>query len=504
MKSGYSMLYCRTIVFLILVAAFAAQGQQANSPVSSIESLIRSKEYDEALEATKSALLKTPNDHRLWTLDGIVLSIEGRNQDALNAFDRALKLSPNDPAALRGEVQLLYPAQEKRAIPLLERILKADPKDETAHEMLATIEKRGGNCQAAIAHFQLSSEATNTHPASLEAYGYCLVHTGQSEKAIPVFEQLGALLPGRSYPQFDLAVLLVQTKQYAAAVKVIEPLLATDQSDPELLSLASQAYEAVGDTPKAVSVLRQAIVLSPENANYYNAFVVLCLDHESFQVGIDMLDAGLQRITDDPSLYVSRGLLYAQLAQYDKAEADFNMAERLDSRQSLSAYAKDIVELQRDMEDKSHPDKALTETRAQLRAHPDSALLHFLLAKLLVYQESGTDAKVSNEAITSAIIAVKLKPDLVEARDLLASMYTRSAQYSLAIEQCRLALKYSPSDTTAIYHLIVALRHSEHPEQRAEIPALVKRLSELQQASRQQQTDRKRFQLIEQQAVPEQ
>jgi tetratricopeptide (TPR) repeat protein len=449
-------------------------------------------------------LRQTPNNARLLTLEGIIFAIKGSNQDALNAFDKALKSSPADLAALKGEIQIFYQTQDKRAIPLLERILKADPNDETAHEMLATLEKKRGNCQAAISNFLLSSQVIGAHPGSLEAYGYCLVQTGQLENAIPVFRQLAALLPQRAYPQFDLAVLLVDTEQYDAALKVLEPLLSADQSDAELLSLASQAYESVGDTPKAVSTLRQAIVLSPDNANYYNTFVVLCLDHDSFQVGIDMLNAGLQRITDDPSLYVSRGLLYAQLAQYDKAEADFNMAERLDSRQSLSAYAKDIVELQRDMADKNHPDKALSETRVQLRAHPDSALLHFLLAKLLVYQESDTAAKVSSEAVASALTAVKLKPDLVEARDLLASMYTRSGQYKLAIEQCRLALRYSPSDQTAIYHLIVVLRHSDKASERAEIPALVKRLSELQQATRQQQTDRKRFQLMEQSPTPAQ
>jgi hypothetical protein len=39
------------------------------------------------------------------------------------------------------------------------------------------------------------------------------------------------------------------------------------------LSLASEAYESAGDTPKAVSLLRQAIVLSPENASFYNALL---------------------------------------------------------------------------------------------------------------------------------------------------------------------------------------------------------------------------------------
>lgn len=491
------MFHIRRAVLFVLGAALVAQGQQTKVSISSIQSLIRSQEYDQALQLTKSALRETPNDFRLWTLEGIVLSIEGSNSDALKAFDKALSLSPNYTAALKGEVQLLYQTRDKRAIPLLGKILKTDPKDETAHEMLAMLEKMQGNCQIAIGHFLLSAEVSGTHPDSLEAYGYCLLQTKQPQKAIPVFEQLAALLPQRTYPKYDLAVLLVETKQDDAALKVLEPLLAADPSDPDILSLASEAYEATGDTSKAVSLLRQAIVLSPANANYYNAFGVLCLDHESFQVGIDMIDAGLQRISDDPSLYISRGLLYAQLAEYDQAEADFKTAERLDSAQSLSSYAMDLAELE-----KNHPDKALLEVRSQLRAHPDSPMHHYLLAKLLEKGGSDDTRGASREAINSALAAVRLKPDFVEARDLLASLYLGSGQYRLAIEQCQLALQYAPTDQSALYHLIMALRHSGESGQREKIQALVKRLSESQQASRQQDTDKKRFKLVEQQPEP--
>lgn len=492
------------VMLLLLGTSFVALGQQTKASIESIESLIRSQEYDQALEMSKLALHQTPNDFRLWTLQGIILSIKGGNHDAIDAFQKALSLSPNYPAALKGEVQLLYQARDERAIPLLEKILKADPKDETAHEMLANLEEKEGNCQVAIDHFLLSTEAIRTHPGSLEAYGNCLAQTKQPQKAIPIFEQLAALLPGSTYPKYDLAVLLAEAKQNDAALKILEPLLTPDQADPDILSLASQAYEAVGDTPKAAPLLRQAIVLNPANADYYVAFAALCLDHDSFEIGIDMMNAGLLRISNDPSLYISRGLLYAQIADYDKAEADFNAAERLDSGQSLSVYTKDIVKIQRDMSDKTHPEKALSlsDIRTQLKDHPDSAFLHFLLAKLLADEKTGTQSAVSGEAMKSALLAVKLKPDFVQARNLLASMYMSSGQYGVAIEQCRHVLEYAPTDRSALYHLIIALRHSGQSGQRDEIQALVKRLSDLQQISLQQETARKRFKLLEQQPDP--
>ena len=210
-------------VLLIACGSLVAQGQQGNSSVASIESLIRSQQYDQALQATKSKLSETPGDFRVWTLQGIVYSLKGSVSDAQAAFEHALRLSPTYTPALKGEVQLLYPSGDKRAIPLLERIVKADPGDKTAHEMLAMLEKKQGDCKASTAEFVLSGEGIGSHPESLEAYGYCLAQLKQFDKAIPVFEQLVALLPDRAYPKYDLAVILVETKQSDAALKILEP-----------------------------------------------------------------------------------------------------------------------------------------------------------------------------------------------------------------------------------------------------------------------------------------
>jgi tetratricopeptide (TPR) repeat protein len=484
--------------FIIAGGILVAHGQQTNIPQSSvtrIEALIRSRDLNQALQVTKSGLAETPSDFRLWTLEGIIFSMKGSSPDALAAFDKALRISPGYVPALKGEVQFLYQSGDKRALPLLNAILKTDPNDRTAHEMLAMLEEKQGDCHNAGAQFLLSGDVIGTHPASLEAYGYCLAQLKEYEKVIPVFQQLVALLPDRTYPKYDLAVILVMNKQNEAALKVLEPLLTSDQQDTDILSLASEAYEATGDTPKAVSLLRQAIVLSPTTADYYVAFASLCLDHDSFQVGIDMIDAGLQRIPNYPSLYLSRGLLYAQLAQYDRAEADFEKVEQLDSSGNLSFYAVDLTEMQ-----KNNPDQALAKVRVQLKTHPDSPLLNLLLAELLMNQTPPPESPVYREALKAALLAVKLKPDLVKARDLLASMYMRSNQYNLAIQQCRIALQYAPSDETAMYHMIISLRHAGgHGE---ELQPLVKRLAEMHQESLHEETGRKRFRLVEQEPPP--
>jgi len=201
-----------------------------------------------------------------------------------------------------------------------------------------------------------------------------------------------------------------------------------------------------------------------------------------------MIDAGLKRIPNDAALYISRGILYAQLAQYDQAEADFQRVEQLDSAQGISSYAGDLTEVM-----KNNPDQALVRVRSQLQQHPENPLLNYLLAQLLMNQAPAVGSDAFKEAMKAALLTVKFKPDHVGSRDLLASMYMRTGQYDLAIEQCKTALTYSSTDETAMYHLIISMRHTGHTD---DLKPLVDRLAELHQQSLKHETERKQFRLV--------
>jgi tetratricopeptide (TPR) repeat protein len=480
------------VIFLALMPIASLFAQSSSASLSDIEALIRAHDYERAHTMIQSGLRSSPRNAHLWTLQGIIDSITGKTADASHDFETALKIAPDDPAALRGEAAILYQAQDKRAIPLLERILAQDANDGVAHEMLATLREKQGNCKDAVEQFALAGTATTFHPLSLESYGKCLMQLERPAEAVPVFQQLAGALPQQTWPRYDLAVALAESSQNQGAIEALAPLMAGDHPDPDALRLASDAYEATGDTPKAVALLRQAIVLNPNEPGYYVAFTALCLNHESFKVGVDMLDVGIRHIPKSSSLYITRGLLYAQVAEYDKAEADFRVAEKLDAEQGISAFAIDLTDLQ-----KNKPAEAIEHVRAQLRIHPRSALLHFLLAKLLWAQGNQAGSPAMAAAQKEASAAVALKPDLNEAHDLLADIDIVSDRYADAERQSRTALQNDPSDQTAIYHLIVALRHAHQGQAATEIPGLVKRLSALQQQSLDQETARKHFSLVE-------
>ena len=212
--------------------------------------------------------------------------------------------------------------------------------------MLAVLQFRESDCAAAVTHFEAAGPLLDSQPDAQNAYGTCLVRLRRFDAATKVFERALALNPENPRQRQLLAATQLMAHEPQKAIATLQPLIASGQADAHALELASSAYEEAKDTPAAVNALRQAILLDPHNPNFYIDFANLSLNHQSFQVGINVVSDGIGLLPKTVSLYLARGVLYVQLANYEKAEADFEMAHELDPGQSLSAAAQGLVAAQ--------------------------------------------------------------------------------------------------------------------------------------------------------------
>jgi tetratricopeptide (TPR) repeat protein len=292
--------------------------------------------------------------------------------------------------------------------------------------------------------------------------------------------------------RYSLALSLMDAAHFREAMAALEPLAGATNPDPIALELISTSHEALGETPQAVAALRQAVLLDPRNVNLYLDFASLSFTHQSFQVGIDMINAGLTQVPESGALYLARGVLYVQLAEYAKADADFDKAERLDPNRALGSAARGLSQIQQ-----NNPDQALVTVRLQLKVNPKDEFLQYVLAELLNRQGARAGSPEFQEALDAAAEAVRLKPDFVLARDVLSRLYLQAGEVEKAIEQCRLSLRDDPLDETALYRLIRALQASGREDAAAEVPALLKRFTALREDARQRQALESRYRLVE-------
>ena len=478
------------ITFCFGLAADASAGDQ----VDAISSALRARDYDRAIELTRDALKGSPNDVQIWTLQGIAFSRTGDNTGALAAYRRALTLSPDYIPALEGAAQLQYQAGSRDAVPLLTHLLRLRPDDPTGHAMLAVLEYRDGNCQSAVGHFAAAGALLDSELDALHAYGTCLVRLKQLEDATRVFQRTVALRPDDARERRLLASIQLMASKPREAADTLTPILEGGAVDSDTLELASSAYEEAGDTARAVSTLRQAILLDPRNPNLYVDFANIAFAHQSFQVGIDVVNDGISLQPQAASLYLARGVLYVQLAEYDKAEADFEKANELDPKQSLSAAAQGLAAVEA-----NDLDRALAAVRKRLASKPEDPLLLYVQADILAQKGVEPGTPDFRTAVSSARKAVALRPSLAPARSVLAKLYLQAGQTQAAIGQCRKALASDPNDQTSVYRLIQALRKAGD---KSEIPGLLKRLAQLREQAAQQERERYRYKLVEGERTP--
>ena len=484
----------RVLLPLFLLAPWLC-GQTYRERTDAIVSAMQNREFARALHLLAAALQDYPADAQLWTMQGKVYEEQGRNPEALRSFRKAVQISPDYLPALEGEAQIKFAAADVSAIPVIEHILRLHPEDQTGHAMLAVLEYQQGNCAKAVPQFAKAGHRFDAQPGGLHAYAACLVKLKQFDQAAGVFARSLELNPSDGHERRLLAALQIMAHKPQDALTTLQPLLQSAGTDAETLELAATAYEDSKDTPQAVDRLRQAILLDPQNVNLYLDFANISSTHDSFQVGINVVTDGIGQLPKAAPLYLARGVLHVQLAEYDAAQSDFETAHQLDPRQSLSSAAQGVLAAQKD-----DLNGALAEVQAKLAKRANDPLLLYLQADFLSQKGIEPGTPEFDLAMRSARKAVALQPGLAGARTVLAKLEMQTGEYAQAVEQCRKALESDPKNQTALYHLIQALRKTGD---KGEIPDLLKRLALLRKQSAHEESERYRYKLVEQDAQPQ-
>lgn len=473
---------------LVLLAGGGAQRSQP-SAFSAILQALRAGDQGAALQLCDRDLATHPNDARDWLLRGMALAGLHRAADSLASFRHALRLRPHWLPALEGAAQSAYQSGDAQAQPLLQQLVRLQPANATAHAMLAALAFQHDDCRTALMEFQLGQAALGQAPRSLAEYGACLLRAGQPGAAEAAFRQWLALAPLSPAARYDLGLTQHQAHHDSAAMATLRPLLSSAPNRVDALNLIAAAEESAQHTAAAVAHLRQAILLAPSDPRNYLDLASISLAHHSYQVGVDVLNAGLQQLPGNASLYVARGVLLAQVARYDAAEADFRHAEQLQPQHGAGSVGMGLALMQTD-----RVGSAIRMLRQRLRARPDDAVLNYLLAEALQRAGMVPGSAPFQEAVAALHRALHARPDFAEARDELSALELRARQPRQAAADARRALQLQPSNPAPVYHLMLALRQLGQTSAAA---SLAQRLAALQTEAEKREAARGRVHLVE-------
>jgi cytochrome c-type biogenesis protein CcmH/NrfG len=302
MRSGHYLILALALTFSLR----SASAQKDADLIASSSRLLQAGHYDEAQTLLTQALQKDPTNIRLNTTLGIAREMAGRNGEALHAFQTALRVEPGYLAAMKGEAEIFYKTNDPRVGPTLRHILKLDPKDTTAEEMLGLTEARSGHCSLALPFL---SNLQSEHAEALMWSGVCRFQMHDLPGAQSSFEKLLLQEPANQNARYDLALTEEEEGNRHQAFETLRPAL-TASADVTSLAFGAELAENTGNTPLAANYLRQAIMQNPDQPEAYVQFAELCMTHESYAAGIEFVSLGLQRMPRSAPLLLARGMLY--------------------------------------------------------------------------------------------------------------------------------------------------------------------------------------------------
>lgn len=501
------------ILWLAAQLTAPAQSQQPDSAQNEYhqaESLVRTHQWDQGLALLEPQLKRDPRNLRALNLAGLACTGKGDLKQADEYFHRALLINPAFVPALKNlGINEFTQHDLDSAAKHLGLAAKSQPDDPVLNLYLGEIayakqdfKSAAGNLRKAEgfvsrsedvkAHLSVSLLQTGQsadalvlidelQPAALDsasqfAVGLSLAQADFPDRAIPFFDLLRQRFPESYNVAFNLVVCYIGAKKYREAIALASQWTSSGHDTSELENAVSDAYEHTNDTPQAITALRRAIEIDPNDDDNYLDFANLCIDHRDFENGLKVIGVGLSAHPKSYRLVFERGVLYAMEDQFDRAEKDFQQSARLAPATNFGYVGIGVTYLET-----GNAGKAVELLRERLKSQPNDASLLYLLGEALMRSGAQLGDPQYREAQSAFERSVYLNPSLCLPHVALGEIYIDEDRFKDAVDQLEQARAIDPKEKSAYSHLAVAYRRLGDPDRAKQILGMLKSIHDEEQ-----------------------
>jgi tetratricopeptide (TPR) repeat protein len=446
----------------VTLCAKPLQGEDYSAARHAAASAISSGRYDQALRLLAPLLRAHQRDPSLWTLRGLALERSGQTNESLVSFDEALSIDRTFAPALEGASEAAYQHNDPRATQYLQRLLAVAPANETANAMAAVLAYQSNDCTDTVNYFQRSRDEVYKNENALSEFADCLIRKEQLSQSIQVLDRGSQLHPESVQLKYNLAIAQLRSHHPVEAIRVLSPLAGI--KDSALLNLLASAYTQANRPDDAFRTLEEAILVNPNEESNYMDLAILCLEHQQENRSVVAATAGISKIPKSSSLFLIRGVAYAQLAAYEQAENDFAVAAQLAPNRPNSTIAMSLLYSDRNQLDK---EKALLQK--QLNITPNDAVTNYLFADLLSRNGAKPGEADFNEAKGDLARSLAAQPDSAEAQILMGKLCQQENDLSEALDHIQRALQVEPDNQSALNREFILLRKLNRNSEAAKV-----------------------------------
>ncbi|TAN71128.1 MAG: glycosyltransferase family 41 protein [Magnetospirillum sp.] len=226
-----------------------------------------------AQQPARQAVALAPGDGRCQVVLGRVLMALGRADEARHHIEAAIGLVPDLAAAWQalGEIEAARPGGQPAAVEAFQRAVRLSPGDPKPLAALAAGLMALGRNDEAIAAYRAAIPASgDPNPADLlNNLGVALERLGRREEAISVLRAASMVRPDAPAIQDNLGNALLATADARGAEACHRRALALGAKGPETWSNLGNALHRQGRLDEADAAYRRAIQVAPNGAKFH-------------------------------------------------------------------------------------------------------------------------------------------------------------------------------------------------------------------------------------------
>jgi tetratricopeptide (TPR) repeat protein len=215
---------------------------------------LQAGQHDHALEWITRAILRDPHPDYLTSL-GTALSKQGRQEEALKAFDKAVQLAPSDAARWKqlGDA-LLQLQRNDHALLSFQHVLKLDPRDQDAAYKSGVLLHDAGRSEEAIAALDICDQLLPNHAPTLRARARALLALRKFEQALSDSLRANALAPDNADTLNNIGACLQSLGRDGEALTWFDRALAHLPDSIEILNNKANALQQLQRFPEALAL----------------------------------------------------------------------------------------------------------------------------------------------------------------------------------------------------------------------------------------------------------
>ena len=393
--------------------------------------LINQYRFNEAIECYDKALKINPNNVKAWNNKAFALHNLNRLDEAIECYDEALKIDPNFISALNNKAFALRTLNRLyEAIECYDRVLRINPNDFNAWNNKAFSLHELNRSDEAIECYDKSLKINPNYFEAWASKGFTLESLGRLDEAIECYNKALEIYPNHPDMLNRLSVIKAQKN---VSVNSLEDALnqADTYWEEEDYEKVIEVYDLISD-----SMPKQPLVWNRKGDAYYQL--------GRYEEAIECFDKAFEYNPHFPFPLYYKTLCYMGLEDYENAENTVVQALMFfpDSPGFLNNYCVILNKLGKYEEALDAADKALISNPNSVETYTNKA---HALKKLCEI----------DEALECYDKALKIDPNIIDAWLDKADALKDFEMFDEALECYKEALTHFPHNPDILHYMSV-------------------------------------------------